>query len=209
MTHEEEARILEAVRAGDSDAFALLVRAYEKTVYNLSLRMLGDTQDAQDASQEAFFRAWQALDSFRGESKFSSWLFRLTTNLCLDRLRKRTRTPVFSLTTEEEEVLDIPDERFSPQEELERKELRRAVRRGLLQLEPEFREVLVLRELGGLSYEEIAQTMGLEPGTVKSRLFRARKKLAALLLQDGNLSAPFSSVSSAAEKASKKGGGDR
>lgn len=206
MTHEEEARLIRAVLEGDTNQFEPLIRAYEKTIYNLCLRMLGDPQDAMDASQEAFFRAYRALGSFRGDSKFSVWLYRLASNVCLDMLRKGSRTPTLSLTDREEEVLDIPDERFCPQTELEKKQLRQAVRRGLLGLEPTFRQVLVLREVSGLTYEEIARVTGLEPGTVKSRIFRARKKLAAILMKDGNFSELSSSFISASKNPSGKGG---
>ena len=208
MTHEEEARVIRAVLDGDTDRFEALVEAHEKTVYNLALRMLGDRQDALDASQETFFRAYRALNTFREESRFSTWLYRLTTNVCLDMLRRRSRTPEISLTDEDASLPDIPDGRFCPQTELEKKELRRSVHRGLLGLAPEFREALVLRELGGLSYDEIAQKTGLETGTVKSRIFRARKKLAALLLADGNFSGSSPSISSAAGQNTGKGGAD-
>ncbi len=206
MTHEEESRVIRAVLDGDTNQFEHLIHAYEKPIYNLCLRTLGDPQDAMDASQEAFFRAYRALASFRGESKFSVWLYRLASNVCLDILRKRTRSQAVSLTEEEETVLDIPDDRFCPQTELEKKELRRAVREGLRRLNPEYREALVLREINGLSYDEIAQVTGLEPGTVKSRIFRARKKLAAILLEDGNFSANSPSLSSAAKNTAGKEG---
>ena len=199
MTHEEESRIIRAVLDGDTNQFEHLIRAYEKQIYTLCLRTLGDRQDAMDASQEAFFRAYKALASFRGDSKFSVWLYRLASNVCLDMLRKRSRSQTVSLTEEEDAVLDIPDERFCPQTELEKKQLRQTVRRGLLHLDPEFRQVLILREISGLSYEEIARVTGLEPGTVKSRIFRARKKLAAILMRDGNFSELSSSFTSAAK----------
>lgn len=209
MTREEEARIIRAVLDGDTNRFEALVRAYEKIVYNLALRTLGNPQDAMDAAQEAFLRAYKGLASFRGDSKFSVWLYRLTANVCTDMLRKRSRTMEISLTEEEENaVFDIPDERFCPQTELEKKQLRQSVRRGLLKLPDEFRQVLLLRELGGLSYEEIAQTTGLEPGTVKTRIFRARKKLAAILMRDGNFSELSSSFSSAEKNRREKGGAD-
>lgn len=208
MTHEEEARIIRAVLDGDTNRFEELVRAYEKIVYNLALRTLGNTQDAMDAAQEAFLRAWRGLPSFRGDSKFSVWLYRLTANVCTDMLRKRGRTRETSLTDEEETVPDIPDGRFCPQTELEKKELRHSVRRGLENLPEDFRRVLLLRELGGLSYDEIARATGLEPGTVKTRIFRARKKLAAILMRDGNFSELSSSFSSAAKHSPEKGGAD-
>ena len=204
MTHEEESRVIRAVLDGDTNRFEHLIHAYEKPIYNLCLRTLGDPQDALDASQEAFFRAYRSLASFRGESKFSVWLYRLASNVCLDILRKKTRGQTVSLTEEEETVLDIPDDRFCPQTELEKKELRRAVREGLRRLNPEYREALVLREINGLSYDEIAQVTGLEPGTVKSRIFRARKKLAEVLLEDGNFSANSPSLSTAAKNAAGK-----
>ncbi len=188
MTIEDELRLIQDVLAGDTDRFEDLVHAHERGVYNLCLRMLGNEQDAMDASQESFFRAYRALESFRGDSKFSVWLYRLTSNVCLDMLRRRPAAPSLSLTDEEERELPLPDTGPSPQEALERKELRQAVRRGLTALPPEFRQVLILREINGLSYEEIGAAVGLEAGTVKSRIFRARKKLAAALMADGNFS---------------------
>jgi len=208
MTHEEESRIIRAVLDGDTNRFEELVRDYENIVYSLALRTLGNPQDAMDAAQEAFFRAYRALPSFRGDSKFSVWLYRLTANVCTDMLRKRGRSMETSLTDEEETVLDIPDGRFCPQTELEKKQLRQSVRRGLEKLPEEFRQVLLLRELGGLRYDEIAQSTGLEPGTVKTRIFRARKKLAAILMGDGNFSELSSSFTSAEKNRQGKGGAD-
>ena len=208
MTHEEEARIIRAVLDGDTNRFEELVRAYEKIVYSLALRTLGNPQDAMDAAQESFFRAYRALPSFRGDSKFSVWLYRLTANVCTDMLRRRSRAMETSLTDEEETVFDIPDGRFCPQTELEKKQLRQSVRLGIAKLPEEFRQVLLLRELAGLSYDEIARTTGLEPGTVKTRIFRARKKLAAILMRDGNFSELSSSFSSAAKNRREKGGAD-
>ena len=191
MTREEEYAVIQRVRNGDPDAYEELVLANQKQVYHLALKMLGNEQDALDVAQEAFLKAYRSLDGFRADSKFSVWLYRLTSNLCIDFLRSRNRRPTVSLSVEdedgEEKELTIPDERFSPQEELERKELRRAVRKGLAALPEEYREILLLRELSGLSYTEIAQTLQIEEGTVKSRIFRARKKLCAILLKDGNI----------------------
>ncbi len=188
MTRQEEMLIVRQVLDGETNRFELLVRTHEKSIYNLALRMLGSEQDALDASQEAFFRAYRSLSSFRGDSKFSVWLYRLASNVCLDMLRQRSRTREDSLTSDEDEQLSLPDIRFDPQTELEKDALRRAVRQGLDQLEPVFRQALILRDVNGLSYEEIAQVAGLEPGTVKSRIFRARRKLAAILMGDGNFS---------------------
>lgn len=202
MTRDEEQQIIAQILAGDTDRFEVLVRAHEKGVYNLALRMLGNSQDALDASQEAFFRAYRALSGFRGDSKFSVWLYRLTSNVCLDMLRKRGRLDELSLTDEEAGLFPLPDLRFDPQTELERNELRRAVRQGMEKLAPEFRQALALRDINGLSYEEIGQVTGLELGTVKSRICRARRKLAAILTADGNFPGREPSYGS-----SGKGGG--
>ena len=202
MTREEERALIDRVLAGETEQFEVLVKAHEKAVYNLALRMLGNEQDALDASQEAFFRAYRALDRFRGGSKFSVWLYRVTGNICLDMLRKAGRRRESSLSDEEAGELDLPDERFDPQRELEKRELQRAVRRNLAKLGPDFRQALVLRDINGLSYEEIGHVLDLEPGTVKSRIFRARRKLAALLTGDGNFSA-----APASETTARRGGG--
>ena len=188
MTRDEEARSIDAVLAGEPAAFEALVRDNEKAVYRLCYRMLGDEQDALDASQEAFFKAYRGLGSFRRESRFSVWLYRLASNACLDMLRKRPDAPPASLTDEEGGALDLPDSAPSPQEAAEAQEQREAVRRALLKLSPDFRQAVVLRDVNGLSYEEIAGISGVEPGTVKSRIFRARRKLAELLAADRNFS---------------------
>jgi RNA polymerase sigma-70 factor (ECF subfamily) len=191
MTREEELEIVVRVRSGDTNAFEALVLEHQKKIYNLALRMLGNEEDALDMTQEAFIRAFNSLDSFRGDSKFSVWLYRLTSNVCIDFIRSRNKRPVSSLTCEntdeEPQELELPDDRFSPQATLENKELRDAVYRGLDSLSPEYRNILLLREINGLSYEEIGQILRLEAGTVKSRIFRARQKLCAFLIEDGNI----------------------
>ena len=191
MTREQEAAVINAVLDGDSNAYELLVREYEKNVYNLALRMTGNSEDAYDMSQEAFIKAYNSLSSFRGDSKFSVWLYRIVSNVCLDFLRSRNRRATVSLSVEndegEEMELDIADEASSPQALLDRSLTRDAVRRGLQALPPDHREILLLREIQGLSYDEIAETLDLEVGTVKSRIFRARKKLCAFLIKDGNI----------------------
>ena len=205
MTPEHEKHCIERVLKGDANAFEHLVHAYEKTVYNLALRTLGNREDAEDVTQEAFLKAYRSLDSFRGDSKFSVWLYRIVSNLCLDLLRSRQRKPVQSLTVEDDDgeigELEISDEHFSPEKLLDRKLTRESVQRGLSALPDDARQILLLRELQGMSYEEIGQALDLEPGTVKSRSFRARKRLCAFLLQDGNLPDSLASKYS--------GGGDR
>ena len=204
MTREEEVAVVERVRAGDVNAYEALVAAHEKNVYNLALRMTGNPADAEDMAQEAFLKAYRSLSEFRGDSKFSVWLYRIVSSVCLDFLRKQKRRQTVSHSVEDDEgeetQLDIPDLAQSPEELLERRMTREAVQKGLALLPPDQRQILLLREIQGLSYEEISQALDIEPGTVKSRIFRARKKLCAFLLKDGNIPDSFSS--------SKTGGGD-
>lgn len=197
MTREEELRLVHRVQSGEAEAFEELVRAHEKTVYNLALRLVGNPQDAEDMAQEAFLKVYRSLPEFRGESKFSVWLYRIVSNVCLDHLRRQGRRPASSLTTEDEDgekqQWDVPDESQSPERLLEQKLTREAVQRGLETLPEDQRQILLLREIRGMSYEEIGQTLDLEPGTVKSRIFRARKKLVAWLLADGNIPDAYAS----------------
>ena len=198
MTVLFENEIIRSVLRGNVNDFEKLVTAYEKNVYNIALRMVGDPEDAADMTQETFIKAYRALSSFRGDSKFSSWLYRIASNVCLDFLRSRSRHPQVSLSTVDEDdraTFELPDMRQNPEEQLMKKLGMEAVRRGLEQLPEQQRQILVLRELGGLSYAELAQTLGLEEGTVKSRIFRARKRLCALLLCDGNIADGAAAVS--------------
>lgn len=183
MTREREQELIAAVLAGDADSFEPLVIEHQKKIYNLALRMTGDPDDAFDVTQDAFVRAYSSLKDFRGESAFGSWLYRLASNLCLDFLRSKKRHAVLSLSEEDGE-LDISDLRFSPESELERAELRDAVSRGLERLPAAARQIIVMRDVSGLSYAEIAEILGLELGTVKSRIARAREKLIGILSED-------------------------
>lgn len=192
MTREQEAAIVRKVLGGDANSFETLVLEYEKNVYNIALRMTGNSEDAADMTQEAFIKAYNSLQSFRGDSKFSVWLYRIVSNVCLDFLRSKNRRPTVSLSVEDDDgedaQLDVADESQSPELLLDRKLTRDSVRRGLDSLPPDYRQILLLREIQGLSYDEIAQALSLEVGTVKSRIFRARKRLCTFLIDDGNIS---------------------
>lgn len=191
MTREQEYLIVQRVLEGDTNAFEELVLEYEKKVYNVALRMLNNSEDAADMTQEAFIKAYNSLSGFRGDSKFSVWLTRIVSNLCLDFLRSRNRRPTVSLSMEDEDgedvQLDIADTSQSPEQLLERSLTRESVRRGLQSLPEDYREILLLREIQGLSYDEIAAALDIEVGTVKSRIFRGRKKLCDYLIKDGNI----------------------
>lgn len=192
-----ERELVSAAQGGDQDAFARLVERSQDKVYHLAYRMTGSPEDAADLTQEAFLNAWRGLARFGGQSTFSTWLYRLTSNVCIDFLRRQSRREALSMTVEEpggeSRQADLPDERWSPERALARREDLRALEEALAALSPDHRQVLLLREIEGLSYAEIAQCLGLEAGTVKSRIARARLALRDLLQQSGNFSAAPSS----------------
>lgn len=186
----QEQQWVDAAREGDQESFSALVRLYEKRVFALTLRMCKNPEDAAEAAQEAFLAAWQGLKFFRGQSSFSTWLYRLASNACVDLLRREGRHQAAAgpSLNDEEIGLDAPDPAPSPHQSLEQKELRALIDQGLQSLSPEHRQVLILRELHQLSYDEIADTLELDVGTVKSRISRGRKQLQKFLLQSGNFS---------------------
>ncbi len=190
-----ELQLIEAARQGDQEAFAQLVQAYEKRVFALTMRMCKNPDDAAEAAQETFLAVWQGLKFFRGESSFSTWLYRLASNACVDLLRKegRHRAAAGPSLDDEEVNIDVADSLPTPHEEAERKELREEIEEGLAALSPEHRQVLILREMHQLSYDEIADTLELDVGTVKSRISRGRKQLRKILLESGNFSDRLSS----------------
>jgi RNA polymerase sigma-70 factor (ECF subfamily) len=190
-----EPELIQSSAHGDRDAFALLLERYQKQVYHHALRMVGNPEDAADLTQETFLKVWQGLAAFQGESAFSTWLYRVTGNVCIDFLRReKKRQGDLSLEGSEGALCAaVPDAAPSPHGALEEKERARSLQAGLLALSPEHRQVLVLREINGLSYEEIGQALGLSPGTVKSRIARARLSLAKFLRKTGNFSDPPSS----------------
>jgi len=192
VTQEEEHIRIQTVLAGDPDAFESLVEENQKTVYNMALRMTGNREDALDISQDVFLKAYSCLSTFRGDCRFSSFLYRLTYNMCIDLSRKKKREKVIPLVQTgddgDEAEWEIPDPAPLPEEEIQRKELQKAVTDAMDTMSPEHRRMIVLRELSGMSYEEIGDLLNLNSGTVKSRLARARKKLADVLAKNGTFS---------------------
>lgn len=182
--------LVSRAKNGDQDAFEQLVQENQNKVYSLALRLVGDREEAADLAQEAFLKAWQGLKSFQGESSFATWIYRLTTNVCIDHLRRQKRRQgvetAVSLDDEDSGWAEPADWEQDPQRRLEHAERGRALARGLEQLSEHQRRALVLRELSGLSYQEIGEALDLDLGTVKSRIARARLALRKILSQDGN-----------------------
>lgn len=182
---DEELRLVTAGQRGDVEAFNQLVRLYEGRVYNLCYRMVGDAESAADAAQDAFLAAFRNLRSFRGGS-FRSWMLRIATNTCYDVLRARKRRPTVSLDAAlspdaDSGGFDPPDHGESPDEFALRQELGAAIQQGLAALPEDQRIVVILSDVQGLAYEEIAQITNANLGTVKSRLSRGRARLRDML----------------------------
>jgi RNA polymerase sigma-70 factor (ECF subfamily) len=178
--------VVEHCQRGELRAYELLVNRYRNKVYALAYSMLRNEQDATDVCQEAFVRAWQSIRNFKKNASFYTWVYRITTNLCIDFVRKRDRRQTTPLEEgiEPDASVDVetpPSSNPSPTDEVQRKELREQIDEALLELSPEHRAVIQLREFEGLEYAEIARIVGCSIGTVMSRLHYARKHLQKLL----------------------------
>jgi len=171
---ELEIMRLKKAGRGDERAFEALMTPHLDTVYRVCLRLMGNEKDAEDCAQETLLRVWTSLSSFRGQAKFSTWVYRIAVNLCLDELRKRRRQQADSLEEMKESGFDVPDGSSDAQSLAEQKETRQVITRVLNRLSDEHRTMLVLRDVQGFSYEEIAEMLSLPLNTVKSRISRAR-----------------------------------
>jgi RNA polymerase sigma-70 factor (ECF subfamily) len=181
----DDPALVKAAQQGDMAAFEELVARHRDKIYARAFSMMRNEEEAIDLSQEAWVKAWQRLIQFQGESSFGTWLTRIVINLCLDQLRKHKRQRTESIEAMDEESggveRQMPVVTINPTAGLERSELRQRIDRALGQLSYEHRTVLVLHEFEEMEYKQIAKSMGCSIGTVMSRLFYARRKLAALL----------------------------
>ncbi|HKU15812.1 MAG TPA: RNA polymerase sigma factor RpoE [Steroidobacteraceae bacterium] len=182
MTQDDsDQQLVERVQAGDKAAFDLLVRKYQHRVLKLVSRFVSDAAEAEDVAQEAFLKAYRALASFRGDSAFYTWLYRIAINTAKNALVSNRRRPVdFDLDLQDPEQYDRHarlKEGDTPEGVLLTEEIRNVVERAMEQLPEDLRTAIVLRELEGLSYEEIAEAMDCPVGTVRSRIFRAREAI--------------------------------
>jgi RNA polymerase sigma-70 factor (ECF subfamily) len=176
---QEESALIARSQAGDLSTFNDLVEIYQRQVYNLCLRMLGSVHAAEDAAQETFLAAYRHIRSFHGAS-FRAWLLRIAANACADELRRRHRRPQISLdqaSEDDERPLDVPDSGETPEDFALRRELNRIIQAGLITLPQDQRLAVVLCDVQGFSYEEIAESTRVSVGTVKSRISRGRERM--------------------------------
>jgi RNA polymerase sigma-70 factor (ECF subfamily) len=181
---EDDRNLVERARQGDREAFGTLVRRYQDRAFNLAYQMVRNREEALDISQEAFTRAYTSLPAFKGEASFTTWLHRIVVNLAIDSLRRKQRggTAAYDDTRAAPETAEAePPAHDDPATTLETKQVRVLLSRGIAQLPPAQRAVLVLREIEGMSYEEISRAVGCNLGTVMSRLFYARRRLQQVL----------------------------
>ena len=182
---DEEQVWLDQARRGDKAAFGKIIEAYQRPVYNLAYRMLSNSGEAEEAAQEAFIRAYTRLDSYNPNHKFSTWLLSITSNYCIDLIRKR-RAVLLSIDEPLPPHPSLMSERASgPEPQIMQNEQEEMVQRLLAELAPEYREAVVLRYWYELSYDEIAEMMDTTVSAIKSRLFRARRQLAEVGMAEG------------------------
>ncbi len=188
-SHQRDHELIAAFKAGDDDAFSDLVLKYEQRVFNHCLRMVRHEQESQDLTQEVFIKVYRSIRSYEHTYAFYTWLYRITVNCCIDHVRKKRRhAPLVSLSpappgSPADSVREraLPDERYVPEQQMLNRELNAVLQQAIAQLSPKLKEIIVAKEIWGLSYQEIAQNLNCSRGTVKSRLFRARERLKELL----------------------------
>lgn len=192
---DREQKLIKKCMNGNLDAFDELIEKHEKTAYNLALKMLKNPEDAMDVSQEAFIKVFRSIKTFNFESAFSTWLYRIVTNTCLDFLRKRS-TNVYSIdnpiqTDDGEIERDIPDDSDTPEELLEKKLIKELVNNSIEKLDENHKVVIILRDIQGFSYEEISKILDCSIGTVKSRISRARNNLKEIVSREMELNKEY------------------
>jgi len=184
MTPTDE-ELVAAVQGGDASAFDVLVRRWDRRIQGAAFRVLGSDDEARDVSQEAFFKAFRALGSFKREARFSSWLYQIAMNLCRDRLRRRKGRSYVNLDDVSEALEPALQERAAALDALESRDVARAVSAAIDGLSAEQREVVILKEYQGLTFPEIAEVLGVPLSTVKTRLYRALGQLRIELERNG------------------------
>lgn len=192
----EENKLVKKAVNGDNSAFEALMEEHMGIIYNIALRMAANQDDAEDMTQEIMIKIFRSLGSFKGNSKFSTWIYRVAVNTCLDELKKKKNKKHLSLDAEisgddGESQIEIKDDSPSPEKLAEQNELRDMVASAVKLLSDEHRAVIVLRDIRGMSYSEIAEILGCSDGTVKSRISRARAQLKMILEKEYNFSGTY------------------
>lgn len=178
MQRSDDLDRINRFKNGDTAAFSEIVLEYQDRIYSLCRHMLGNSHDAEDAAQDAFLKAYQALPRFRPEALLSTWLYRIATNTCIDFKRKPIFASLFGDSGEGERLIhDQASDAPSPEKLYQSKQLGQALQESLSKLSPKLRAIIILKEIEELSYEEIADTLDISMGTVKSRIARAREEL--------------------------------
>ena len=189
QAERDDVQLVEASQQGDQDAFAFLVRRHQRRIFNMSLGMLQDYEDANEITQEAFLAAWQGLPSFRGEACFTTWLHRITYNCCLRQLERRKRERSLQAVIQEEQILAEVSEEKQVADSIDLRDRQAIVREQMEKLPARYRVVLILRHFQEMTYEEMATILSMPVGTIKTHLFRARNLLKERLLAQ-NLCVP-------------------
>jgi RNA polymerase sigma-70 factor (ECF subfamily) len=189
---ENEKKLVEKAKSGDIKAFEKLIEDHQKKVFNIALRMIGDYDEASELAQEAFLKAYKSIKSFKGDSLFSTWIYKITTNVCLDEIRRKKKKKLISLDEDIEHdgsefKRQIKDHSPGPESLAENNELKRMVKESINLLPEDYKIVIVLRDIQGFSYEEISRIIKCPIGTVKSRINRARRALKKILQKNGEL----------------------
>ena len=183
----DERFLIKRAANGDPEAFEDLIRAHEGRMYAVTLRMCGNRDDAQDCMQEAMLRIYRAMDSFRGQSSFGTWVYRITMNTCLDELRRKKVRQSTSLDAMLDTGWAPTDENENPELHSLRGEQRRSIEKAISKLPDDMKAAVVLRDVQGFSYEEIARVLNANIGTIKSRISRGREKLRETLMAEPEL----------------------
>lgn len=187
MQGTDEQALVKKASQGDASAFEQLMRAQESRMYAVSLRMCGNREDALDCTQEAMLRIFRAIGNFKGQSSFATWAYRITMNTCLDELRRRKLRTSSSLDALLDSGWSPADENDTPEKHSIASEQRRTLEKAIADLPEDMRAAIVLRDIQGFSYDEIAKILEANVGTIKSRISRGREKLREMLVKQPEL----------------------
>ena len=173
----DENKLIERASSGDPAAFNRLMEMHEKKMYAVALRMCGNREDAQDCLQEAMLRVYRAISGFKGQSSFGTWVYRITMNTCLDELRRKKNKQNTSLDNMLDQGWAPSDDSASPEKKVMQNEIRKSIAKGIQELPEDMRSAIIMRDIHGYSYDEIADALNVNVGTIKSRISRGREKL--------------------------------